>query len=94
MRPTRLIHKRFFVITALALAAVVLTGVILLVAAANLAGTGDLHRFFVQTDATGFQSAGAGISLDQALSGNLIEDASFEPLVFRQALTIYSGDET
>ncbi|NLO35051.1 MAG: hypothetical protein GX112_01700, partial [Clostridiaceae bacterium] len=42
----------------------------------------------------GFQSAGAGISLDQALSGNLIEDASFEPLVFRQALTIYSGDET
>ena len=94
MRSTRLFRKRFFIITALALAAVILTGVILLVAAANLAGTSDLHRFYVQAEPSGFQSAGGGISLGEALSGNLIEDASFEPLVFRQALTIYSGDET
>ena len=90
MRSTRLFRKRFFVITALALAAVILTGVILLVAAANLAGTSDLHRFYIQAEPSGFQSAGGGISLGEALSPACREKKDKKPWV---VLTFDDGYE-
>jgi photosystem II stability/assembly factor-like uncharacterized protein len=88
------VHKRFFVVTGLTMAAVLIAGGIIMLFASSLSGTGVLNRFTVRIKDTGAPVFGAGISLSATESGNLIQDASFEPLVFRQSLTIYSGDAT
>lgn len=76
------------------MAAVVVVAGALMLLAAGLSGAGVLNRFSVQAATTGVPIFGAGLSLSETESGNLIQDASFEPLVFRQSLTIYSGDAT
>lgn len=87
-------HKRFFVVTGLTLAAVLVFGGIIMLLASSLSGAGVINRFSVRIPETGTPVFGAGISLSEVESGNLLQDASFEPLVFRQSLTIYSGDAT
>ncbi|MDW7655537.1 MAG: hypothetical protein SCM11_00005, partial [Bacillota bacterium] len=94
MRPPNRVHKRFFVVTGLTMAAVLIVGGMIMLLASSLSGTGVLNRFSVRVSETAAPVFGAGISLAAAESGNLIQDASFEPLVFRQSLMIYSGDTT
>ncbi len=91
--PSR-IRKRFFVVTALMLAAVILIAILVLFSAARLSSSANLIRFSVRESVASQPVLGSGISLSAAESGNLLEDASFEPVVYRQALTIFSGDDT
>lgn len=93
-RPMNRIRKRTFVVTGLTLLAVVFVGGIIALAAYALIGSENMIRFAVNESQSRTSVLGSGISFNQAKSSNLLADASFEPLVFRQALTVYSGDAT
>lgn len=88
------IHKRFFLVTGLVSATVVIVALSIVLSTVNFFGTGDIIRFSIKESDQPSTLLGAGISLDWADSGNLLEDASFEPAVFRQSLTVIDGDET
>ncbi len=88
------IRKRTFVVTGLILLAILVVGSAVAFYASSLIGPADLVRFTVDEGPSRTSVLGSGISLDQAESSNFLQDASFEPLVFRKALTIYSGDAT
>ena len=88
------IRKRLFVVTGLILLAVILVGAYIAYYAASLVGQDDLTLLTVSEGQSRTAVMGSGISLDQAKSSNLVRDGSFEPLVFRQTLTVYSGDDT
>ena len=93
-RPINRIRKRIFVVTGLTMLAVVVVGGIIALAAYALIGSENMIRFAVNESQSRTSVLGSGVSFNYAKSSNLLADASFEPLVFRQALTIYSGDAT
>lgn len=93
-RPMNRIRKRTFVVTGLTLLAVVFVGGIIALAAFALIGSENMIHFAVNESQSRTSVLGSGISFNRAKSSNLLADASFEPLVFRQALTVYSGDAT
>ncbi|MEA4888754.1 MAG: hypothetical protein VB070_04745 [Clostridiaceae bacterium] len=88
------IRKRTFVVTGLTLLAVALVGCLVALYAVTTLGPAELNRFSLEDGQNRSVITGGGISLNEAESANLLRDTSFEPLVFRQSLTIYSGDAT
>jgi hypothetical protein len=94
MRSPGRIRKRTFVVTGLAFLAVLLTGSLVILYAVATLGPADLIRFGIEEGQERSAILGSGISLNAATSANLVQDASFEPLVFRQALTLYGGNTT
>ncbi|HAL74876.1 MAG TPA: hypothetical protein DCM45_07315, partial [Clostridiales bacterium] len=58
------------------------------------AGPADLVTITINESASRSAVLGSGVSLSSAESSSILRDASFEPLIFRQTLTVYSGDET
>ncbi|HBP38907.1 MAG TPA: hypothetical protein DD640_09250 [Clostridiales bacterium] len=88
------IRKRLFVVTGLILLAVILVGALIAYYAASLVGQDDLTLLTLSEGQSRTAVMGSGISLDQAKSSNLVQEGSFELLVFRQTLTVYSGDDT
>lgn len=88
------IRKRTFVVTALVILSILLTGVLISLSAAWLIGPEDLITFNIAESQSRTAVLGSGISVSQAETPNLLQDASFEPLVFRKPLIVYSGDTT
>ncbi len=81
-------------VTGLTLLAVALVGCLVALYAVTTLGPAELIRFSLEENQNRSAITGSGISLNEAESANLLRDTSFEPLVFRQSLTIYSGDAT
>ena len=88
------IRKRTFVVTGITLLAVLLVSGAMAVMAALQIGPEDLVTLTFSQGQSRTAILGSGLTLDQAESSNIIRDASFEPLVFRKTLTVYSGDST
>ena len=88
------IRKRTFVVTGLTTLAVLLVAGLLMLYAILQAGPDDLVTVTINEGQSRTAVLGSGISLDQAEASGMLRDASFEPLIFRQTLTIYSGDAT
>jgi hypothetical protein len=88
------IRKRTFIVTGLTLLAILLAASLIAVYAAVLSGPDDLIVLTVSESQSRTAVLGSGISLAQAEPANLLRDSSFEPLVFRKTLTVYSGDAT
>lgn len=88
------IRKRTFVVTALVLISILLTGIVISLSAAWLIGPEDLITFKIAESQSRIAVLGSGISVSQAETPNLLRDASFEPLIFRKPLIVYSGDAT
>ena len=93
-QPNGRIRKRTFVVAGMVLLAVILTALVLTRFASSILGPSDLRRFSLTERQNRIDVLGSGISLSEAETANLVEDASFEPLVFRQSLMIISGDAT
>lgn len=87
------IKKRIFVVGGIALTVIALAAGLLSWLLASLIGPANLYRF--QIDQQNDQPAvlGSGVNLEQAVSANFVRDSSFEPLIFKNALTLYGGDE-
>ena len=86
------VKRRTFVVTGLAIAAcLAVAGLIALLAVAQI-GPDNLIRFNITDPADRNRVFGNGIDLSAIDDGNLIQDGSFEPIVFRQTLTTYDGD--
>ena len=94
MRPYTRIRKRFLVVTVIMICLVLLLTTLVLLAGTRLSGRSDRTRFSIRESSQTAVQLGGGISLSEPESPNLLLDASFEPLIFRQSLTIYSGDES
>ncbi len=94
MRLPHRIQKRYFVVTALAILAVLVLVGSFLWYITGFSDKGSVSRLVVKTAAQRTPVLGAGISLDRIQASNLLQDSSFEPVVYRQALVVYSGDET
>lgn len=87
------VKKRTFAVAGIALLASLLTAGMFAVYAATLLGSGALVRFQLTEHNQNFSLPGSGISITAVQSRNLIDDGSFEPLVYRHFLTAYGGDE-
>lgn len=94
MRWPRRFYKRTVVVTALALLVVIIAGSLLVRFSGTLSGTENLVQFSIREEETKTAILGAGVTLSEPESGNLLQDTSFEPFVYRQSLTVYSGDAT
>lgn len=93
-RQTRRFRKRTFVVTGISLLCVALAGgVIVFLASLNL-GPSDLVRISLSESDNRNAILGSGVSLSEVRTANLLEDPSFEPYIFRQALTVFHGDES
>ena len=85
------IRKRTLIVALATLAAVVGTGsVVLLFAAESLQARTPYFRILDKS--AGANIIGAGLDIDFVPTANMVSDPSFEPLVFRQQLTVLSGD--
>ncbi len=88
------IQKRYFIVTGLILLLILSLAASFLWYISGFSDKGSVQRLVVKPSPSGASVLGGGISLDDLASHNLLQDSSFEPLVYRQALTVYSGDET
>lgn len=93
-RSYRRIRKRTLVVAGLTLAAALLVSGIIAVLAVLQVGPEELLILNVSEGSSRSAILGSGISLERAESANALRDSSFEPFVFRQTLTVYSGDST
>ncbi len=92
--PTRArIKKRLFVIAGIALAVIALLAGMLSWLLSSLIGPANLFRFQIDALPDSRNILGTGINLDQAPPSNFIRDASFEPLVFKHALTLFGSEK-
>lgn len=87
------IKKRVFVVAGIVLAVVTLLAGLISILLASLIGPANLFRFQIDQQADPRTVLGSGLDLGKAASANFIRDSSFEPLIFRNALTLYGGDE-
>lgn len=88
------IRKRTFVVAGLTTLTILLAAALISLYALLQAGPDDLVTITINEGESRSAVLGSGISLETAESSNLLRDASFEPLIFRQTLTVYSGDST
>jgi hypothetical protein len=88
------VRKRTFVVTGVTLVCVILTSLLVTRLASSILGPEDLLRFSLHERPNRTAVLGNGISLPEVMTANLLDDTSFEPLVFRQSLMIISGDST
>lgn len=92
-RQSRRFRKRTFVVTGISLLCIMLiAGLIAFMATLNL-GSADLVRISITASDSRSTILGSGVSIAELETGNLLSDPSFEPYVFRQALTVYHGDD-
>lgn len=87
------VKKRTFAVAGIALAISLAAAGMIALYASTLLGANALVRFQLTEDPQGIYLPGSGVSMSAAPSRNLIEDGSFEPLVFKHFLTAYGGDE-
>lgn len=86
------VKKRSFVVFGLTLLVTLLTAGLLALFIASLPSPDTLIRLSITDPGNRAEVLGAGVNLERVDTNNLITDGSFEPLVFRQALTVYDGD--
>ncbi len=88
------IRKRVFIVTGLTLGAVILIAALFALYATFQLGPDDVQLITVNEGSGRTAVLGSGVSISSADDGNVVVDGSFEPLIFRKMLTVYSGDET
>jgi hypothetical protein len=95
-RPKRYsrIRKRTFIVTGITILVILAAAGLISLYALLQAGPADLVTITINDGESRTAVLGSGVSLSSAESSSLLRDASFEPLIFRQTLTVYSGDET
>lgn len=93
-RPINRVKKRTFVVLGITLLVTLLIAGLLAWIIAVLPGPDELVRLEITDEENRTEVRGNGINLDEVDTNNLITDGSFEPLVFRQALTVYDGDQS
>ncbi len=86
------IKKRTFVVLAIALAVTFLVASLITLAAVWYTGPADILRIEIVEPESREQIIGAGLDLAALPSSNLLQDPSFEPVTFRETLTVYEGD--
>ena len=86
------IKKRTFVVLAIALAVTMAVAGLLALTAVWLVGPADVLRVDIAESDRRDQILGAGADCAIAPSGNFLVDASFEPVAFREMMTVYEGD--
>lgn len=91
--PLRRLKKRTLVVTVLSMAAVLITGSLLGWFVAALPGPSDITQFVIAERDSRHSILGSGVSLPELPVANWLEDPSFEPYVFRTALTVHYGNE-
>ncbi|NLJ69900.1 MAG: hypothetical protein GX328_00350 [Clostridiaceae bacterium] len=87
------IKKRNFVVLAICLVAVLLPVLILYLISAERAESGNIADFSISDQSSRKVVQGLGFNIAAIDDGNLLNNNSFEPLVYRQNLIIDSGND-
>lgn len=86
------IKKRTFVVLGIATATTFAVAALLAVLSVWLAGPTDVLRIDLAESTRRDRLIGGGADFPSVESANLLVDASFEPLVYREVFTVYEGD--
>lgn len=86
------IKKRTFVVLAIALSVTFLVAAILALSAVWIAGPADVLRIEITEPEGRERVLGAGLDLASLPGSNFLVDPSFEPVTFRETLSVYEGD--
>ncbi len=86
------IKKRTFVVLAISLTVTMAVAALLAVTAVWLVGPANELQIEIAESDRRNPVLGAGVDCASAPSGNFLVDASFEPVSFREMLTVYEGD--
>ncbi|MDD2534759.1 MAG: hypothetical protein PHC86_08690 [Eubacteriales bacterium] len=87
------IKKRTFVVLAIALTVTFLVAALVAMIAVWLAGPSDELRIEITQSDRRDRLLGVGADISALPVGNFLVDSSFEPVTFREMLTVYEGDE-
>lgn len=85
------IRKRIFVVSGITLLVVALVATFLSWLLSTLVGPSNLYRFHIGEERSRPAVLGSGLSIGEARQAGFLRDSSFEPFVFRHALTLLGG---
>ncbi len=85
------IRKRIFVVSGITLTVVALVAAFLSWLLSTLVGPSNLYRFSIAEERSRPAVLGSGLSLSDGQSASFLRDSSFEPFVFRHAVSLLGG---